>query len=458
MPEVISQLPPVTVPLMDKSGQMTPAWRRFLETLWKRTGGFKDEIWLAQFAALFTSTSFSSLQATIDQQANVIAELRAIILAHRSYDDQINELRGQIAATERQNSTILQQQQVLQQDAEKQQNAVARASLVGSQTLINKQWASIQAIADTDETVANLTTTNIPEGTRLYYTDARARAAISATGTGISYNNTTGVLTLSLGTAAQEATGTSGHVLPFLDGSNTFGGTQTMNNLTVTGTLTATITGNAATATKLVTARTIAITGDLSWTSPSFDGSGNVTAAGTLATVNSNVGSFGGASSVPNFTVNAKGLITAAGSTTVVAPAGTLTGTTLAANVTASSLTSLGTLTSLTVGGTTNINNGTATGASLTLGTGGNALIAAAAGALTWNGGGYTVTMSGPHLFSSPPKIPASTVAALPPAATYPNGLSMVTDATAPAIGAVVVGGGAVRCQVASDGTNWRVA
>jgi len=39
-----------------------------------------------------------------------------------------------------------------------------------------------------------LTTTNVAEGTNLYYTDARARAALSA-GTGISYNNTTGVIT-----------------------------------------------------------------------------------------------------------------------------------------------------------------------------------------------------------------------------------------------------------------------
>ena len=63
-------------------------------------------------------------------------------------------------------------------------------------------------------------------------------------------------------------------------------------------------TGSAAT---LTTGRTIAITGDLAYTSPSFDGSANVTAAGTLATVNSNVGSFTNAS----VTVNAKGLITA---------------------------------------------------------------------------------------------------------------------------------------------------
>jgi hypothetical protein len=68
-------------------------------------------------------------------------------------------------------------------------------------------------------------------------------------------------------------------------------------------------TGSAAT---LTTGRTIAITGDLAYISPSFDGSANVTAAGTLATVNSNVGSFTAA----NITVNAKGLITAASSGT----------------------------------------------------------------------------------------------------------------------------------------------
>ena len=39
-----------------------------------------------------------------------------------------------------------------------------------------------------------LTTTNIAEGTNLYYTDARARASNSA-GTGISYDNSTGIIT-----------------------------------------------------------------------------------------------------------------------------------------------------------------------------------------------------------------------------------------------------------------------
>jgi hypothetical protein len=64
-------------------------------------------------------------------------------------------------------------------------------------------------------------------------------------------------------------------------------------------------TGSAAT---LTTGRTIAITGDLAYTSASFNGSAAVTGVGTLATVNANVGSFTNAS----VTVNAKGLVTAA--------------------------------------------------------------------------------------------------------------------------------------------------
>jgi hypothetical protein len=76
--------------------------------------------------------------------------------------------------------------------------------------------------------------------------------------------------------------------------------------------------GSAAT---LTTGRTIAITGDLAYTSPSFDGSTNITAAGTLATVNSTTGSFTNAS----ITVNGKGLVTAASSGT--APVTSVTGT-----------------------------------------------------------------------------------------------------------------------------------
>ena len=114
------------------------------------------------------------------------------------------------------------------------------------------------------------------------------------------------------------------------------------------GTISAALTGNASTATALATGRTIAITGDLAYTSPSFDGTGNVTAAGTLAIV-ATAGTSGGSTAIPIVTINAKGLTTSITTAVVIAPASTLTGATLASGVTASSLTSLGTIASLAV-------------------------------------------------------------------------------------------------------------
>lgn len=139
--------------------------------------------------------------------------------------------------------------------------------------------------------------------------------------------------------------------------------------------------------------------------------SGDVTAAGpgsviaTLATVNANVGSFGSSTSIPNFTVNAKGLITAAGSNVVIAPAGTLTGATLASNVLASSLTSTGTLTGGATGAgfTVNFTASTLTG-TVPVASGGTAA-ATAAGART-NLGAVNVngdTMTGLLILSGDP-------------------------------------------------------
>jgi len=104
------------------------------------------------------------------------------------------------------------------------------------------------------------------------------------------------------------ASKTANHVLAAPNGS---AGVPTFRAVVAADipTLNQNTTGSAAT---LTTGRTIEVTGDLAYTSPSFDGSANVTAAGTLATVNSNVGSFTAA----NITVNAKGLITAASSGT----------------------------------------------------------------------------------------------------------------------------------------------
>ena len=51
----------------------------------------------------------------------------------------------------------------------------------------------------------------------------------------------------------------------------------------VTGNVTGDVTGNADTATALATGRTIGMTGDVVWTSASFDGSGNVTGVAAVS-------------------------------------------------------------------------------------------------------------------------------------------------------------------------------
>jgi hypothetical protein len=86
-----------------------------------------------------------------------------------------------------------------------------------------------------------------------------------------------------------------------LSTSQTIGGTKTFSS-----TIQGSISGNAGTATTWATARNLSLTGDATATLASVDGSANVSAALTLATVNSNVGTF------TKVTVNAKGLVTAA--------------------------------------------------------------------------------------------------------------------------------------------------
>jgi len=122
----------------------------------------------------------------------------------------------------------------------------------------------------------------------------------------LAFNEQTNVLYYGTGTGGAGGSATSVIAIAgngaFVDTSTnqTVGGTKTFSS-----TIDGSVNGNAGTATTLATGRTIAITGDLSYTSGSFNGSANVTGTGTLATVNSNVGTY------TKVTINAKGLATA---------------------------------------------------------------------------------------------------------------------------------------------------
>ena len=119
--------------------------------------------------------------------------------------------------------------------------------------------------------------------------------------------------------SASEASFTLGHA--------TSAPGNTVTNFTLgrlVANLTGELTGNAATATKLATARTISTTGDATW-SVSFDGSANVSAAITLANSGVTANTYGSASSVAQVTFDAKGRATSASSVAIAITASQVT-------------------------------------------------------------------------------------------------------------------------------------
>ena len=92
-------------------------------------------------------------------------------------------------------------------------------------------------------------------------------------------------------------------------------GNAVFNGITANS-ITATITGNASTATKLQTARDIGLAGDATG-NVSFDGSSNVTLTVDLTDTGVVAGTYGGSANIPYFTVDVEGRISAAGNTQI---------------------------------------------------------------------------------------------------------------------------------------------
>ena len=90
-----------------------------------------------------------------------------------------------------------------------------------------------------------------------------------------------------------------------------------MNKPLTVSTVYGNLQGTAAAATAWEVARDLVLQGDASGTLAAVNGTANVTATLTLATVNSNVGTYGNSITVPTVTVNGKGLVTAVTQTAI---------------------------------------------------------------------------------------------------------------------------------------------
>ena len=121
----------------------------------------------------------------------------------------------------------------------------------------------------------------------------------------MAFNEQTNILYYGTGTGGTGGSATS--IIPIagngafvdLTSAQTIGGTKTFSSI-----ISGSITGLAGTATALATGRTISITGDLAYTSGSFDGTSNVTGTGTLSNTGVTAGTY------TKITVDAKGRAT----------------------------------------------------------------------------------------------------------------------------------------------------
>jgi hypothetical protein len=300
-----------------------------------------------------------------------------------------------------------------------------------------------------------LTTTNVAEGTNLYYTDARARASVSA-GTGISYNNSTGVITnsapdqtvsIASGTGisatgtypAFTVTNTAPDQTVVMTSGTGISVTGTYPNFTVTNT--APSSGGTVTSVSGTTGR-ITSTGG---TTPVIDLASGVATAGTT----------GSATLIPVITIDTYGRVTSI--TTAANPQGTVTS--VGGTGTVNGLTLTGTVTSsgnLTLGGTLDLSSPPAiggttpaaiTGTVITANTqfvsenyyaqsilGGNLRTSGGTSLLNWDGGGSgNITVNGGLLAN-----PSNKNVSLAPTGT---GTVTINPATAGTMNNMVIGG-----------------
>jgi hypothetical protein len=116
---------------------------------------------------------------------------------------------------------------------------------------LNGVTSAIQTQLDAKFATANASTTNISEGTNLYFTDERAQDAIgNSLGSGLSYNDSTGAVSVDTATIQARVADVSDTEIGYLNGVTSAIQTQLDNKLTLSG---GTMTGAIAMGTSKIT-------------------------------------------------------------------------------------------------------------------------------------------------------------------------------------------------------------
>jgi len=209
------------------------------------------------------------------------------------------------------------------------------------------QYTDSDADGRFDVKLAAADTADLAEGTSLYYTDARARAAISEASTELAYNSTTGVLTFTQGDTDSVSEGSSNQYFTQARARASISATGDIAYNSSTGVISFT---NDAGDIEGVTAGTGLTGGGTSGTVTLnvIGGTGITASADAIAITDTGVtaATYGDADSVSQVVVNAQGQITSASSVNIAIASGAVSGlatsattdTTSASNITSGTL------------------------------------------------------------------------------------------------------------------------
>lgn len=184
---------------VDDNGFLTKAAHAFLDGAFRRLGGYDDGVYLASFSGAVSQSQLQEVAQKADdaELVGLSALMEGMARRDARQEQEISELSGLVSQLQQQVGQLQQQLKLAEENRQRQAEEMAFQSLL--QQLFTSTAYS---------TLGGLTTASVPEYVNLYYTDARARTALSALSP-ITYNSGTGEFGFDTATGWTGPTGTA---------------------------------------------------------------------------------------------------------------------------------------------------------------------------------------------------------------------------------------------------------